>query len=252
MEASEILRRVAAGALSVGDAEAELNAVYAPPFDDLGYATVDHARKARTGASEVIYCAGKTTGQIIGVMQNMLSRGTQNVLATRAAAEVFAEVASAIPDARYSEAARIISVERRPEPRSSAPVLILCAGTSDIPVAEEAFVTADFHGCDVRRLYDVGVAGIHRLLARLDILEEAAVIVVIAGMEGALASVVGGLTSRPVIAVPTSIGYGANFGGLAALLAMLNSCASGVGVVNIDNGFGAAMLAVKIVKNIGK
>ncbi|MDR0915597.1 MAG: nickel pincer cofactor biosynthesis protein LarB [Oscillospiraceae bacterium] len=247
MELIDILAKVQSGDLDPAAAAELINAAAPPAYDDLGYAVVDHDRRSRTGAAEVIYCAGKTPEQIVGIMRNMISRGTDNILATRASQETFDFVCSAIPDAEYFAPARIIALTRKSEPKRGPRVLVVCAGTSDIPVAEEARVTADFLGCDVQGIYDVGVAGLHRLLARLGDLRGAGVIIVVAGMEGALASVVAGLTPCPVIAVPTSVGYGASFGGIAALLAMLNSCASGVGVVNIDNGFGAAMLASHIV-----
>jgi NCAIR mutase (PurE)-related protein len=182
----------------------------------------------------------------------MLSRGTKNILATRADREKFEIVRQSIPEAKYFEAARCIVVETEPAAKSEHGILVVCAGTSDIPVAEEAIVTAEFLGNTVTRMYDVGVAGLHRLLSKLDGLRRADVIIVVAGMEGALASVVGGLTDKPVIAVPTSVGYGASFNGLSALLAMLNCCASGVGVVNIDNGFGAAFLANSMLRLVEK
>jgi len=251
MSISEILSAVSRGDMSAEDAEKLICEVSAPAFDDLGYAVVDHQRKARTGAGEVIYCAGKTPAQIAGIMQNMLSRGALKILGTRADKDAYDAVSAVIPDAAFDPVSRVITIIKKQEETSGMPVLVVCAGTSDIPVAEEAAKTLEFLGCDTRRVYDVGVARLHRLLARINDIRSAGVIIVVAGMEGALASVVGGLTSKPVIAVPTSVGYGASFGGIAALLAMLNSCASGVGVVNIDNGFGAAMLAFKITRCCG-
>lgn len=213
------------------------------PFEDLGFAKIDGHRTLRQGFPEVVYCAGKTTDQVVQIVARLAAREA-NVLATRANAATFAAVKAAVPEARYNEAARAIVVERQPLAADpDRPIMVLTAGTSDMPVAEEAAVTAAVMGNTVERIYDVGVAGIHRLFAHLPDLERANVVIVVAGMEGALTSVVGGLVDKPVIAVPTSVGYGANFGGLSALLAMLNSCAAGVAVVNIDNGFGAGRLA---------
>ncbi len=206
------------------------------PFEDLGYAKVDTHRCMRNGVPEVIYCEGKTISQIQGIAKN-IAQYHGNILATRASREVFDGIQEVIDDCEYHEMARIVVIKPRAIDRVGN-VAVVCAGTSDIPVGEEAAITAEALGNQVSRLYDVGVAGIHRLLAVCDDLFQANVAVVVAGMEGALASVVGGLVSCPVIAVPTSVGYGASFGGIAALLTMLNSCASGVSVVNIDNGFG--------------
>lgn len=216
------------------------------PFSDLGYAKVDYHRELRSGFPEVIYSPGKTNEQIVGIVSDMLSKADSNILISRASPEVFASVSALTPDATYHEAGRSIIVKRVPINYVSGTVAIVTGGTSDIPIAEEAALTADIMGNPVERLYDVGVAGIHRLLHKVDVLDRARVVIVIAGMEGALASVVGGLTDKPVIAVPTSVGYGANFSGLSALLGMLTSCASGIAVVNIDNGFGAACMASKI------
>ena len=244
MELRKLLEDVKTGALSLAEAEAQLKT---SPFDDLGYALVDHHRRIRNGCPEVIYCAGKSVTQITGIMENMLEAPEGNILATRIAPEAAQAVVRRFPEARWNPSARTIVILRRPpEPVGSGKILIVTAGTSDLPVADEAAVTATFLGNAVERLSDAGVAGLHRLLAHLDLIAAANVIIVIAGMEGALASVVGGLTDKPVIAVPTSIGYGASFGGLSALLSMLNSCAGGVAVVNIDNGFGAASLASRI------
>ncbi len=211
------------------------------PFEDLGYAQIDHHRFLRQGFPEVILCQGKTVEQIVGIATR-LRTNTVPVLATRAAPAVATALAEALPATVYHEAARCVVVGE-PLPCTGGTIAVVSAGTSDVPVAEEAAVTATVMGNRVERLYDVGVAGLHRLLARHRLLNEARVIVVVAGMEGALPSVVGGLVRVPVIAVPTSVGYGASFGGLAALLGMLNSCASGVSVVNIDNGFGAGYIA---------
>lgn len=214
------------------------------PFEDLGYAKVDHHRCLRNGVPEVIYCEGKTMEQVEGIVGKMIQHDT-NILATRADRRIYEGILSVTPDCRYYETARIVVVKPRPVTEAGR-IAVVCAGTSDIPVAEEAAVTAATLGNRVDRLYDVGVAGLHRLLNSCEELFKANVAIVIAGMEGALASVVGGLVSCPVIGVPTSVGYGASFGGVAALLSMLNSCASGVSVVNIDNGFGAAYQAALI------
>ena len=212
------------------------------PFEDLGFATVDTHRAIRCGFPEVIFCQGKTPEQVAAISERLLAADVE-VLASRASREHHKAVLAIAPDAEYHEAARMIVCNRKAKDVPPGDILVICAGTSDVPVAEEARVTAELMGNAVDKLYDVGVAGIHRLLMQADHVFDANVLIVCAGMEGALASVVGGLTSRPVIAVPTSIGYGASFGGLAALLAMLNSCASGVCVVNIDNGFGAGYIA---------
>jgi NCAIR mutase (PurE)-related protein len=211
------------------------------------FANLDHDRARRTSLAEVIFCQGKTAEQVAEIVGQMLQREGR-VLATRAAPEIARAVQQAFPDARYHAEARILSIGAVSLAKEDAPyVAVVTAGTSDIPVAEEAALTLEFLGRRVRRVYDVGVAGIHRLLNRADVLQRAHVVIAVAGMEGALPSVIGGLVACPVIAVPTSIGYGASFNGLAALLAMLNSCAPGVAVVNIDNGFGAAALAHKIM-----
>ena len=218
-------------------------------YEDLGFANIDHNRAIRQGFAEVVYCAGKTSEQIAEIMLR-LSKLNDNILGTRASEENYQEVLKVLPSAQYNKLARTITIEgklniKNPEKK----ILVISAGTSDIPVAEEAVVTARIMGNTVQSLYDVGVAGIHRLLSRTYMLDEANVIIVVAGMEGALASVVGGLVNKPVIAVPTSIGYGANFQGLSALLCMLNSCSAGIAVVNIDNGFGAGRLA-SIINNM--
>jgi pyridinium-3,5-biscarboxylic acid mononucleotide synthase len=217
------------------------------PYEDLGFAKVDHHRALRRGFPEAVFGAGKTPQQIEAIVARIASRG-QNVLVTRTVPEVHARVAAAWPSALFHEAARCLTVEMTPPALLPGRVAVVAAGTSDIPVAEEAAVTAAFHGAEVDRVYDVGVAGLHRLLDKAGQIREARVAIVVAGMEGALPSVVAGLVDTPVIAVPTSVGYGAAFQGLAALLAMLNSCASGVGVVNIDNGFGAGHLACLLLR----
>ena len=220
--------------------------------EDLGFANIDHHRELRQGFPEVIYAAGKTKEQVAEIFKSLYEKSDGNLIATRASREKFEYVEKEIPEVQYSEAAQMIYVDRKNFVRDdSRTILILTAGTSDLPVAEEARLTAYLFGNAVKIFHDCGVAGIHRLFAHMKEIEEASVIIVIAGMEGALASVVGGLTNKPIIAVPTSVGYGASFNGLAALLAMLNSCATGISVVNIDNGFGAAVAASKII-NIGK
>ena len=239
----DILLAVQRGDMTVEDA---LLQIKTEPFTDLGYAKVDLHRKVRQGAAEVIYGAGKTPEQICGIADTMIAGGQRTVLITRLAPEAADRVRMAHPDLRYEPQARAGIIGPLPEPDGIGTIVVATGGTSDIPVAEEAALTAQVHGNRVVRLYDVGVAGVHRLLAHLDILMSASVVVAIAGMEGALASVLGGLVDCPVIAVPTSVGYGASFQGLSALLSMLNSCASGVSVVNIDNGFGAGYLASMI------
>jgi hypothetical protein len=215
------------------------------PFEDLGYARVDHHRELRQGVAEVIYGEGKTPEQIIGIVSAMLKKDHKTILITRMSAESANDVAKIIP-ITYHELARVGIVGDMPEPDGIGKIVVATGGTTDLPVAEEAAITAEALGNEVVRLYDVGVAGLHRLLSRLDVIMGARAIVAVAGMEGALPSVIGGLADCPVIAVPASIGYGANFGGLSALLTMLNSCASGVCVVNIDNGFGGGYLASMI------
>jgi pyridinium-3,5-biscarboxylic acid mononucleotide synthase len=231
------------GRVEPGDAERHALAL-SSPSEDLGFAQVDHHRAARQGFPEVVFGQGKTSAQIARIAAAIVQRG-HSLLVTRTDASVFQAVAKVVPDATFHEQARIIE-RRLPIERGKGVVLVAAAGTSDIPVAEEAAVSAEVMGNDVDRLYDVGVAGLHRLLAQRDRIAAARVIIAVAGMEGALASVIGGLARAPVVAVPTSVGYGASFGGVAALLAMLNSCATGVSVVNIDNGFGAAAVASKI------
>jgi NCAIR mutase (PurE)-related protein len=215
------------------------------PYEDLGFAQIDHHRGLRQGFPEVVFCQGKTVEQVSQIVQRIRATGS-DVLATRASADVFAAVQALFPEAVYHAEGRVVVVRSGDHPRTKGIVLVVSAGTSDIPVAEEAAITAETLGSTTERLYDVGVAGIHRLLGRRKQLFQARVLIVVAGMEGALASVVGGLVDKPVIAVPTSVGYGASFGGIAALLTMLNSCAAGVATVNIDNGFGAGYMAHSI------
>ena len=222
------------------------------PIEDLEYAVIDYNRELRAGCPEVILGEGKTIEQTAGIVSNMKKNGAENILITRVPEETYGAVKEIYPNAVHHSVCRIITVLGRPFLKNKGLITVFSAGTADVPVCEEAAVTAEFLGNGVERVYDVGVAGLHRLLSRLDKIKEANVIIVAAGMEGALASVVGGLTDKPVIAVPTSRGYGANLGGLSALLTMLNSCASGVGVVNIDNGFGAGYLANNINRLSGK
>ncbi len=244
-EITALVAALKAGTLSEADAETRLLAeLRNQPFEDLGYAKVDHHRAVRQGFPEVVLGLGKTPSQIARISASIAARGAP-LLVTRAPHEAWEAVHALVPEAEYHELARAITV-RRPLPRATGTIAIASAGTSDLPVAEEAAITADIMGNDVVRIYDVGVAGIHRVLAERERLAAARVIIVVAGMEGALPSVVAGLVSVPVIAVPTSVGYGANFGGLAALLGMLNTCANGVAVVNIDNGFGAGCMASMI------
>lgn len=238
----KLLEGVRAGTVDVGKAMHDLKGL---PFEDLGFAVVDHHRHLRQGAPEVIYCEGKTVEQVRAIAERMLANGS-DVLATRAGFDVADALAALDGRAVYHEAARAVVIRHKKKKPTKGVVLVVSAGTADMPVAEEAAVTAAALGSSVERMYDVGVAGIHRLLGKKESVFSARVIVVVAGMDGALASVVGGLVDKPVIAVPTSVGYGASFGGVAALLTMLNSCASGVSVVNIDNGFGAACMAHKI------
>lgn len=242
-ELKNLLEQVQQGEISTDKA---LNAIKNLPYNDLGYAKVDYHRELRSGFPEVVYGPGKTTEQIVGIVGDMLSHSAGNILISRTDEEVYQSVLEIAKEAEYSEHAKSIVIKRKPIEYVDGTVVIVSGGTSDIPVAEEAAITADIMGNPVERLYDVGVAGIHRLLGNMNVIDKARVVIVIAGMEGALASVVGGLTDKPVIAVPTSIGYGANFGGLSALLGMLTSCANGIAVTNIDNGYGAACIASKI------
>ena len=244
----KLLESVRSGDVSVDDA---LLKIKMSPFEDIGYAKVDLHRRVRQGAAEVIYGAGKTPEQIAGIVQTMTRHGQNRILITRMSPEAAAFVSQTVP-LDYRADAKIGIVGDIPEPDGIGKVVIATGGTSDIPVAEEAALTAEILGSQVVRLYDVGVSGVHRLLAHMELIMDASVIIAIAGMEGALASVIGGLADCPVIAVPTSVGYGASFGGVSALLSMLNSCASGVSVVNIDNGFGAGYLANRINHMGGK
>lgn len=235
----KLLEAVRSGETSVDDALMEMKTA---PFEDIGYAKVDLHRKIRQGAAEVIYGAGKTPEQIAGIIASMQRNGQNRILITRISQEAASRLGEQY-DLHYHAQARVGILGEIPEHSGIGKIVIATGGTSDIPVAEEAALTAEILGSEVVRLYDVGVAGVHRLLSNLELIMDASVIIAIAGMEGALASVIGGLADCPVIAVPTSVGYGASFGGVAALLSMLNSCASGVSVVNIDNGFGAGYLA---------
>ena len=240
----KLLENVKIGNTSIDEALGQLKKL---PFEDLGFAKVDQHRNIRTGYPEVIFCQGKTVDQVKLIVERLMSLN-DNIMATRASQEIFDGVIQVAPNAIYHEKARIVVINKKDVVKSDKYIAVVSAGTSDISVCEEAAVTAETLGNNVVRIYDVGVSGIHRLFAHVDILRKANVLIVVAGMEGALASVVGGLVDKPIIAVPTSIGYGANFGGLSALLTMLNSCAAGVGVVNIDNGFGAGYLASTINK----
>jgi NCAIR mutase (PurE)-related protein len=244
----QLLAAVRAGRVTVAGAARQLKSL---GIHDLHFARVDGHRSLRKGFPEVIYCEGKTPAQVVAIARKILQHN-DNLLATRAAKETFRALKRAFPKARYHDAARAITVANKPLPKRPGLIAVLCAGTTDIPVAEEAVVTAEIMGNRVKRFYDVGVAGLHRLLAVNEELLDASVLIVVAGMEGALPSVVGGLVDKPVIAVPTSVGYGASFGRIAALLAMLNSCASGVTVVNINNGFGAGYAASLIHRLAGE
>ena len=236
----ELLTDLREGRIEVEEALSRLRHL---PYEDLGYAKLDHHRSLRRGFAEVILCSGKTTDQIVEIAERLMANEA-TILATRATPEVYGAIRDRVSDkAQYNQLARTVVIRQRKPESKRGSILVVSAGTSDIPVAEEACVTAEVMGNRVERLYDVGVAGIHRLLDKIELLRKARCIVVVAGMEGALASVIGGLVDRPIIAVPTSVGYGASFGGLAALLAMLNSCSGGVAVVNIDNGFGAGQIA---------
>ena len=237
----DLLAAVADGRTEIDAALTELRHL---PYQDLGFAKVDHHRALRDWMPEVILGEGKTPEQIVAIAKALLEQ-SDRMLVTRINPEAARELLAAVPDAVHHGAARCVTVERTPTPKQPG-VTVLCAGTADLPVAEEAAITAGMAGCEVERMYDVGVAGIHRLLDKVPALQSARALVVVAGMEGALPSVVSGLVNAPVIAVPTSIGYGASFNGLAPLLAMLNSCAAGVSVVNIDNGFGAGYVAASI------
>ena len=240
----DLLSRVADGAVPV---ESALASLAQEPLESLGFATIDHHRALRQGFPEVVYGAGKTSEQLVSIAKRIADRG-DGVLATRVPGDAVPALLAALPGAEHNAVARTVMLRAAQPPATArGTALIVTAGTSDLPVAEEAAVTSDAMGCVAERLTDVGVAGIHRVLASRGVLERAAVVIVVAGMDGALASVIGGLVRVPVIAVPTSVGYGASFGGIAPLLTMLNSCAAGVTVVNIDNGFGAAVAAARIL-----
>lgn len=240
-----LLKDLANGKTNIDHAYQQLKML---PYEDLGYAKIDHHRALRDNFPEVIFCQGKTNAQIKAIFER-LAVGNSNVIGTRASNDAFLAVKDSIPNIQYDEMSRVLYLKST-QLQVTGRVAVVSAGTADLPVAEEAAISLEVMGAGVERVYDVGVAGLHRLLGKIEAINEARVVIAVAGMEGALASVLGGLTSRPVIAVPTSIGYGASFNGLAALLAMLNSCATGVGVVNIDNGFGAAALALSILKTI--
>lgn len=241
METKEILEKVRSGEISVDTAEKFFRQ---KPFEDLGFAKLDTHREIRTGFGEVVFCSGKRDAHLKQIFQKLAEK-EGNVLGTRASREQFELIRTLCPDAVYDPLARLVKVIRKPV-KLRGSVAVCTAGTADIPVAEEAAQTAEFFGSKVNRVYDVGVSGLHRLLASLDPIQEANCVIAVAGMEGALPSVLGGLVSNPVIAVPTSIGYGASLQGIAALLTMLNSCANGIAVVNIDNGYGAGYMATQI------
>ncbi len=245
---AHLLEQVKTGQCGIDEAIADLKRL---PAEDIGFACLDHHRTLRTGIPEVVFGENKSAEQICEIFSRMVQRDGA-VMATRISVEKAVVVCGKFPDAEYHEAARIVVVKKNEDKISGAPIVVASAGTSDIPVAEEVKVTAETLGCEVQPVYDVGVAGIHRLYNRMDVLRCASVVVVVAGMEGALPSVVAGLIDKPVIAVPTSVGYGAGYGGIAALLGMLNSCAPGIAVVNIDNGFGAACMALLIAKGQSK
>lgn len=245
-ELLQILEEVRSGRLKVTDAAEKFGGL---PFQDIHYAKIDHQREIRRGFPEIIFCAGKTVDQLLGIACGIWERGSA-VLGTRCTREQFRAVTGQFAGAQYFEEARIFFIDQGTFPKCSKKIVVVTAGTTDISVAEEAAVTAECLGIGVDRIYDVGIAGIHRLFANLERINSAAIIIAVAGMEGALPSVVAGLTDKPVVAVPTSVGYGANFHGLSALLAMLSSCTGGIGVVNIDNGFGAAYLAALILRQI--
>ncbi|MFW5790132.1 MAG: nickel pincer cofactor biosynthesis protein LarB [Bacillota bacterium] len=241
-ELKELLEKVKSEEVDIATALKSLKDL---PYKDIGIARIDNHRSLRNGFPEVIYCEGKSLDELKAIITEML-KSNNNILASRVSQEIYEMVKDLEPEAVYYPRPKMIFIKQQEIEETDSKILVVSGGTSDMPVAEEAAITAEVLGNRVERLYDVGVAGIHRLLGSLDRLDEASVIIAVAGMEGALASVVGGLVDKPVIAVPTSVGYGANFGGVSALLTMLNSCASGVGVVNIDNGFGAAYLASTI------
>lgn len=241
MNVTELLQQVKEGSVTIEAAEKQLKNL---PYEDLGFAKLDHHRKIRQGFEEVIYCSGKATEHLVRIYQTLTGEGI-DVLGTRASREQYEAVREAVPEAVFDSISKILKVEKR-EKEKIGKIIVCTGGTADVPVAEEAAQTAEFFGTQVVRLFDVGVAGIHRLLSNMDVFEGANCVIAVAGMEGALAGVVAGLVEVPVIAVPTSVGYGASFHGLSALLTMLNSCANGITVVNIDNGYGAAYVATQI------
>ena len=241
MKTREILEKIKEGALSIDEAESLLRRA---PYEEMGFAKPDLQREIRTGFPEVIYCSGKPEDYLVEIFKKLYEENGE-VLGTRASKEQGEAVKKVIPSAVYDEASKILKAEK-PDKEKHGKIVVCSAGTADIPVAEEAALTAEFFGANVIRHYDIGVSGLHRVLSKLDDIQSANCIVAVAGMEGALASVLGGLVKVPVIAVPTSVGYGANFAGIAPLLSMINSCANGVAVVNIDNGYGAGYLAVQI------
>ena len=241
-EIKKILVNLQNGSTSVDSAFEQLKNL---PFEDLGFAKIDHHRELRTGYPEVIFCAGKTHDQVLTIVEKMMSKGN-TILGTRVSPDLAVAIKNKYKEAEFSEMARTFVIRQKTNQVSSTYISVVTAGTADIPVAEEAAITAEVFGNKVERIFDVGVAGIHRLYQRIDLIRGGKVIIAVAGMEGALPSVLGGLVDKPIIAVPTSVGYGANFHGLSALLTMLNSCAAGVSVVNIDNGFGAGYIASMI------
>lgn len=245
MEIRELLEKVQRREISTEMAEQYLKK---QPFEELGFAKLDLHRKVRTGFQEVVYCAGKQDAYLVSIFQKLYEKNGE-VLGTRATAEQYALISKSFPQVQYDTISKILKIEEKPEDkvlRRIGKIAVCTAGTADIPVAEEAAQTAEYFGASVSRVYDVGVSGLHRLLANAEVIQQANCVVAVAGMEGALASVLGGLVSNPVIAVPTSVGYGANLHGLSALLTMINSCANGIAVVNIDNGYGAGYIATQI------
>ena len=241
MEAREVLEKVKNGEISIEEAEGYFRR---KPFEEMGYAKIDTHRKLRSGFAEVIFCSGKTNEHLLKIFERLYQEDDE-VFGTRASQEQYEFIKEKYPQVEYDTISRIIKIEKKDKKRVGK-IAVCTAGTADIPVAEEAAQTAEYFGTNVERIYDVGVSGIHRLLSRLDIIQSANCVVAVAGMEGALASVIGGLVDKPVIAVPTSVGYGANMKGLSALLTMINSCANGISVVNIDNGYGAGYIATQI------
>jgi hypothetical protein len=243
MDTKTILEQVKSGEISVDEAEKYFKR---QPFEDMGYAKLDSHRQVRSGFPEVVYCSGKPDEYLVSIYQKLYDLNGE-VFGTRADIHQYEIIREVMPDIKYDNVSHILKLEK-PDKKRVGKIAVCSAGTADIPVAEEAAQTAEFFGSNVERIYDVGVSGIHRLLSRLDIVQDANCIIAVAGMEGALASVIGGLVSNPVIAVPTSVGYGASLNGLSALLTMINSCANGVAVVNIDNGYGAGYIATQINK----